>query len=919
MATIYICKCGRQVRKSTNADNTGNRDTAGCRGCPYLLPWGPTEWTGKGFEQNIQGHECRMSPEISYATDYSGSADDKRTMAIHSLDFDFLEEVQAWIDEYADGQLSGRFSRDTIRGTDYCNEGRYSWSISCAQNKKGMAAKGALIERFFGPDGRRLDKTPEEEKAIVLAAIEAGKAKAQERKENMDYIISKHEATGRLYAYYKGVFWFWDSHIQRWLISQFAEDLYQEERPKRWNFEREHFLTQTSDFHQLDDYEVPSHCIEALLQCNPKTAIPAPAAGDAQRCVPTASDVLLSQSQSVNADAQQGGGDDSENPTHAAPVSPVDAGAATQSPSDAAPASLEVESELDVAMKGHSSEECQECGISSDKCRCKECLREGCRDYPGTAYCVIGNNVCPGMVMKETSIPGADGSTAFDYSGLDDQTVADDVCPYLELIENSKKYSCQCSICGDRFVNTEICNKTFLSCGWYLDQQDKDALNHSEENTDKDNCLCRTCGSEECPGRGCSKECPNGSEGSCFTATCPGYIERTDIICKDKATNVPSAAAAATLDESAARMCEGPDEETRTTPAAASGAALESLHAQSALPQNAPAQDIAVDAPSALGFDFGADESTNAELLQCAQTFVMGRVAQVMAAKKAHDITANHYQGSWGKWCQAVGISRDTGDNYVRVAENFGNIELNGKPIIEVTPISLLALGAKPSTPDVLTEGIGRGEITTIKQFRELEAQLKAVQTERDEARKAKEKAEQERDAARDAQANLSAMANKFSKQRDAAEQRVEDAERRAQAAEEDAAGWKQAGLEMQELVDQRDERIRELESGITVEAAAVDQEEIERRANELSEPLVKIINQQNAQIERMASGNTVSAQASVLEQYLRTMQTSLLGNARRTELACYDVGALYSLAQALREFADSIDGIFEDRSEDND
>lgn len=363
-------------------------------------------------------------------------------------------------------------------------------------------------------------------------------------------------------------------------------------------------------------------------------------------------------------------------------------------------------------------------------------------------------------------------------------------------------------------------------------------------------------------------------------------------------------------------MCEGPDEETQTTPAAASGAALESLHAQSALPQNAPAQDIAADAPSALGFDFGADESTNAELLQCAQTFVIGKVAQVMAAKRAHDLTANNKNGAFGKWCAAVGISRDKGNQLVNIADNFGNIELEGKPIIEVTPISLLALGAKPSTPDVLTEGIGRGEITTIKEFRDLEAQLKAVQTERDEARKAKEKAEQERDAARDAQANLSAMANKFSKQRDAAEQRVEDAERRAQAAEEDAAGWKQAGLEMQELVDQRDERIRELESGITVEAAAVDQEEIERRANELSEPLVKIIDQQNAQIERMASGNTVAAQASVLEQYINSMRASLLSNARRTELACYDVGALDSLAQALREFADEIDGLFEEGEE---
>lgn len=409
MATIYICKCGRQVRKSTNADNTGNRDTAGCRGCPYLLPWGPTEWTGKGFEQNIQGHECRMSPEISYATDYSGSADDKRTMAIHSLDFDFLEEVQAWIDEYADGQLSGRFSRDTIRGTDYCNEGRYSWSISCAQNKKGMAAKGALIERFFGPDKHRLDKTPEEEKAHVLAAIEAGKAKASGKEKDMQvytnqygtlFAVREHNGSPALMCKAK--------ESEQWVMSGVLAAVKDDAKTIG---ELQAVLDKAAQKYNWEPVE------------NVPVENPTNAAEDVQQCAPTASNAPLSQSQSVNADAQQGGGDNPANPTHAAPVSPVDAGAATQSPSDAAPASLEVESELDVAMKGHSSEECQECGISSDKCRCKECLREGCRDYPGTAYCVIGNNVCPGRVMKETSIPGADGSTVFDYSGLDTTTV----------------------------------------------------------------------------------------------------------------------------------------------------------------------------------------------------------------------------------------------------------------------------------------------------------------------------------------------------------------------------------------------------------------------------------------------------------------------------------------------------------------
>ena len=85
--------------------------------------------------------------------------------------------------------------------------------------------------------------------------------------------------------------------------------------------------------------------------------------------------------------------------------------------------------------------------------------------------------------------------------------------------------------------------------------------------------------------------------------------------------------------------------------------------------------------PAAPSFDFGADDQTNALLLQDAQTFITGNMARIMAAKHAHDLTANHYKGSWGKWCNAVGISRDTGDNMVRVAEQFGNIQLEGKSI----------------------------------------------------------------------------------------------------------------------------------------------------------------------------------------------------------------------------------------------
>ena len=196
--TKYICKCGRVVTKNTNADNTGNRDTAGCEGCPYLLPWGPMVWDEhqKACTRDVKGQECRMSRVIEYTTTYHGRADDKCSLHIVSLDLDFLDEVQAWIYDHAADTLTAGFSRGSMRGIEFSNKGRYSLSVLCVQNKKGVAAKAALLERFFRPDKHRLDMTPEQEEAHILAAIEAGKARAQ-RKENT--MVYKDPSTGWLY------------------------------------------------------------------------------------------------------------------------------------------------------------------------------------------------------------------------------------------------------------------------------------------------------------------------------------------------------------------------------------------------------------------------------------------------------------------------------------------------------------------------------------------------------------------------------------------------------------------------------------------------------------------------------------------------------------------------------------------------
>ena len=150
------------------------------------------------------------------------------------------------------------------------------------------------------------------------------------------------------------------------------------------------------------------------------------------------------------------------------------------------------------------------------------------------------------------------------------------------------------------------------------------------------------------------------------------------------------------------------------------------------LPDTPAATDVAArcgNAP-APSFDFGADEQTNAQLVQDAQTFITGNMARIMAAKHAHDLTASHYKGSWGKWCAAVGISRGTGDNMVRVAEQFGNIQLEGKSILDVQPMKLLYAAAKPSTPEPVKQAVFSGDITTYKEYQEGMEQLKAKEAE---------------------------------------------------------------------------------------------------------------------------------------------------------------------------------------------
>lgn len=240
--------------------------------------------------------------------------------------------------------------------------------------------------------------------------------------------------------------------------------------------------------------------------------------------------------------------------------------------------------------------------------------------------------------------------------------------------------------------------------------------------------------------------------------------------------------------------------------------------------ENAP-----VPSSTAPTFDFGADDQTNALLLQDAQTFITGNMARIMAAKHAHDLTANHYQGSWGKWCTAVGISRDTGDNMVRVAEQFGNIQLEGKSILDVQPMKLLYAAAKPSTPEVVKQAVFTGDITTYKEYQELMAQLKAEKDRADAAEKSAQNARKENAYFKELVKSTEAQTHKDAEKR-------EEAESRYESALADISGLKEQNAQLQQSYHDADES--RIAANLQRQKAEAERDKAEARAKDAENQL---------------------------------------------------------------------------------
>lgn len=332
-------------------------------------------------------------------------------------------------------------------------------------------------------------------------------------------------------------------------------------------------------------------------------------------------------------------------------------------------------------------------------------------------------------------------------------------------------------------------------------------------------------------------------------------------------TTAPNADAAVTMAAPAATLAE----ETSTTqadanscppgpcsPADASGAMSN--------PSGAAA------ACSAAEFDYsGLDAQTVTDLHLAEQMYTSGRKLAEMGLRRmadgvsiAHDALCvtiatkcrngkgafSDSEKTFGSWCESVGLNRKAAERLLQVAKLFDSSSPREQQVLEELSPSLLYAAAKPSAPTDLVQAVKSGDITTHKQYQDLLKENQQLRADRVNALNAAAAAEAARDAAladvdglheqnRQLQAAATGAQESYRtahKNEDSALRRAADAEQRAKEAEKQLAGARQVADAARMRADKY-QREAEAAKAQPV-AAAVDEDEINRRAHTLADEL---------------------------------------------------------------------------------
>lgn len=210
----------------------------------------------------------------------------------------------------------------------------------------------------------------------------------------------------------------------------------------------------------------------------------------------------------------------------------------------------------------------------------------------------------------------------------------------------------------------------------------------------------------------------------------------------------------------------------------------------------------------------------------------------------------NRGEDAFRRWCESIGVSKSTAYRLLQVSALFDSSSTREQQVLEELSPSLLYAAAKPSAPADLVQAVKSGDITTHKQYQDLLKENQQLRADRVNALNAAAAAEAARDAAladvdglheqnRQLQAAATGAQESYRtahKNEDSALRRAAEAEQRAKEAEKQLAGARQVADAARMRADKY-QREAEAAKAQPV-AAAVDEDEINRRAHTLADEL---------------------------------------------------------------------------------
>lgn len=326
-------------------------------------------------------------------------------------------------------------------------------------------------------------------------------------------------------------------------------------------------------------------------------------------------------------------------------------------------------------------------------------------------------------------------------------------------------------------------------------------------------------------------------------------------------TTAPNADAAVTMAAPAATLAE----ETSTTQADANSCPPDPCSPADASGAMSNPSGAAA-ACSAAEFDYsGLDEQTVNDLHLAERECAAGRRLAEAGLRRMADGVAiahealvpnwdkrnNQYsEDTFRRWCESIGVSKSAAYRLLQVTALFDNSSPEQQKILDSLSPSLLYAAAKPTAPADLVQAVKSGDITTHKQYQDLLKENQQLRADRVNALNAAAAAEAARDAAladvdglheqnRQLQAAATGAQESYRaahKNEDSALRRATEAEQRAKEAEKQLAGARQVADAARMRADKY-QREAEAAKAQPV-AAAVDEDEINRRAHTLADEL---------------------------------------------------------------------------------